>query len=375
MKTTERKPFSHHRSALIAGLIFLAVVLWMLSGVFSDPDSHQIGETAGEQAGDAASVRVLDSRHQLIRDQIVINGRTLADRSVSVKAETDGVVRQLHFKRGDRVSAGDLLAELAIESRQAQLQEARSLVERAEIEFRGAQQLRKQDSISETELAQARAALDSARAQLNMAVSEVERTLITSPVEGLIETRDVEEGDFLSRGAPVATVVDLNPMRVKGFLSERYLNRIEVGSRAEVRLITGAVHEGEVTFIGRVASAATRTFPVEVVIANADGAIIEGLTAEITLFADELSAHRLPSSMLTLNDDGTLGVKGVNSVDGDSRVVFYPVDVVRDTPQGIWLSGLPETARLIVVGQEFVSTGQRVDPVPYEGFEAPGDRG
>ncbi|MBS3805530.1 MAG: efflux RND transporter periplasmic adaptor subunit [Oleiphilaceae bacterium] len=371
MKKSENKALSHYRSPLIAGLIFLAVVLWMLSGVFRDPDSHQVTEAAAKQADELATVRVLDSHHQVIRDQVIISGRTLADRSVSVKAETDGVVRQLHFKRGDRVSAGDLLAELAIESRQAGLQEARSLVERREIEFRAAQQLRQQDSISQTGLAQARAALDSARAQLKMAVSEVERTRITAPVEGLIETRDVEEGDFLSRGTPVATVVDLNPIRVKGFLSERYLNRIEVGSRAEVRLINGSVHEGEVTFIGRVASAATRTFPLEVVIDNTDGAIIEGLTAEITLFADELSAHRLPSSMLTLNDNGTLGVKGVS---GENRVVFYPAAVVRDTPEGVWLTGLPESARLIVVGQEFVGTGQRVGTAPYKGFETSGDR-
>jgi multidrug efflux system membrane fusion protein len=315
---------------------------------------------------------VLDSRHQVIRDQVIINGRTLADRSVSVKAETDGVVRRLHFRRGDRIKAGDLLAELAIESRQSQLQEARSLVERREIEFRGAEQLHTQNSISQTDLAQARAALDSARAQLNMARSEVERTRITAPFDGVIETRDVEEGDFLSRGAPVTTVVDLSPIRVVGSLSERYSNRIDVGGSAEVRLIDDSVHEGEVTFVGRVASAATRTFAVEVVIANADGTIIEGLTAEITLFADEVSAHRLPSSTLTLNDEGTLGVKGV---DGDSRVVFYPVNVVRDTPQGVWLTGLPEVARLIVVGQAFVSAGQRVDTVPFEDPEMSGARG
>lgn len=372
MKTSAKNSLSHHRSALIAGLIFIAVVLWMLSGIFSDSDSNHAGSATEKQTDPLASVRVLDSRHQIIRDQVIINGRTEADRSVSVKAETDGVVTQLHFRRGDQVNAGDLLAELAIESRQAQLLEARSLLERREIEFRGAEQLRKQNSISQTDLAQARAALDSARAQLNMAVSEVERTRITAPFDGLIETRDVEEGDFLNRGAPVATVVDLSPIRVKGSLSERYSNRIEVGSRAEVRLINDSVHQGEVTFVGRVASASTRTFPVEVVIANADGAIIEGLTAEITLFADELSAHRLPSSTLTLNDDGTLGVKGV---DASSRVVFYPVKVVRDTPQGVWLTGLPESVRLIVVGQEFVSAGQQVDTVPFEDFEMSGARG
>ena len=372
METPEKRSLSHHRSALIAGLIFIVVVLWMLSGVFSDPGSHQSGESASNQADGVVSVRVLESRHQLIRNRVIINGRTLADRSVAVKAETDGVVKQLHFERGNRVAEGDLLAELAIESRQARLQEARALVEQREIEFRAAQQLRRQDSVSETKLASARAALEAARAQLEMAVSEAERTRIRSPIEGVIETRDVEQGDFLSRGAPVTTVVDLSPIRVKGSLSERHLNRIEMGSRAEVRLINGSVHEGEVAFVGRVARAETRTFPVEVVIDNDDRAIIEGLTAEVTLFADELAAHRLPSSILTLADDGTLGVKGVN---GAGKVVFYPVEVVRDTSDGVWLTGLPESARLIAVGHEFVSVGQPVQTVPYDGFGTPGDRG
>ncbi|TDT41352.1 multidrug efflux system membrane fusion protein [Halospina denitrificans] len=372
METPEKRSLSHHRSALIAGLIFIAAALWMLSGLFSAPDSHNSGETGAKQADEPASVRVFESRHQLIQDRVIITGRTLADRSVAVKAETDGVVEKLHFERGNRVAQGDLLVELAIESRQARLQEARSLVEQREIEFRAAQQLRRQDSIAETSLASARAALEAARAQLEMAVSEAERTRIRSPIEGLIETRDVEQGDFMSRGAPVATVVDLNPIRVKGSLSERHLNRIEIGSRAEVRLINGSVHEGEVAFVGRVAEAGTRTFPVEVVIENDDRAIIEGLTAEVTLFADELAAHRVPSSMLTLADDGTLGVKGVN---GAGEVVFYPVEVVRDTSDGVWLTGLPESARLIAVGHEFVSVGQPVQTVPYEGFETPGDSG
>lgn len=371
MQRPKKKSPFRQRSTLIAGLIFLAVVIWMISGALDDPEATQSEETTAEQADEVISVRVLESSRQVIQDQVIISGRTLADRSVAVKAETDGVIRQMNFERGDRVTAGDLLVELAMESRDAQLQEARSLLEQREIDFRGAQSLYRQNSISETELANARAALESARAQLKMAVLEAERTQIKAPIEGAIETRDVEVGDFLSRGAPVATVVDLNPIRVRGFLSERYLNQIKAGSRAEVELVNGSTREGEVSFVGQVASAATRTFPVEVLIDNADGAIIEGLTAEITLFAGELSAHRLPSSMLTLADDGTLGVKGVNEA---GEVVFHAVNVVRDTPEGVWLSGLPESAPLIAVGHEFVSPGQRVETVPYEGLETPGDR-
>ncbi|WP_404362675.1 efflux RND transporter periplasmic adaptor subunit [Marinobacter sp.] len=372
MPTADRKSLLYPRSALIASLIFVAVVLWMFSGVLHDSEPPEIGEeVAAKQADEAVSVRVLESHHQVIQDRIIINGRTLADRSVTVKAETDGVVEQLYLEQGDRVDQGDLLVELAVESRQARVQEARSLVEQREIEFRAAQQLRERDSISETMLANAQALLESARAQFKMAVSEVERTQIRAPIEGLIETRYVEQGDFLSRGASVATVVDLSPIRVRGSLSERHLNRIDEGDSAEVRLINDSVHEGKVVFVGRVAEVATRTFPVEVVIDNEDGDIIEGLTAEVALFADELVAHRLPASILTLADDGTLGVKGVS---GTGKVLFYPVEVVRDTPDGVWLTGLPESARVIAVGHEFVSAGQQVETVPFERLEIPGVR-
>ncbi|MYL25178.1 MULTISPECIES: efflux RND transporter periplasmic adaptor subunit [Halomonadaceae] len=371
MKQWSRATLQEHRSALTAALILLGVILWMLSGTLRDSTS-QIEPSVSDKADNRMSVRVLESTNQTIRDQIIISGRTLADRSVAVKAETDGVVQRLHFERGDRVNEGDMLVELAMEDREARLLEARSLVEQREIEYRGAQALRQKDSIAENELARAKAALESARAQLRMALEEARRTRLKAPIEGVVETRDVEVGDFLNRGAPVTTLVDLNPIRVKGSLSERYLNRIEPGSPASVTLINGSEHEGEVAFVGRVASPKTRTFPVEVVIDNPEGDIIEGLTAEVTLSAGTVVAHRLPSSILTLADDGTLGVKGVSD---NSEVVFYPVEVVRDTPEGVWLTGLPETVQLIVVGQEFVSAGQKVETVPYEGLAAPGASG
>ena len=67
----------------------------------------------------------------------------------------------------------------------------------------------------------------------------------------------------------------------------------------------------------------------------------------------------LPPSALTLNDNGELGVRTV----GDSNIVeFFPVDLVRDTPTGMWLSGLPDEAQVIVIGQEFVKDGVEVKP-------------
>jgi multidrug efflux system membrane fusion protein len=69
-------------------------------------------------------------------------------------------------------------------------------------------------------------------------------------------------------------------------------------------------------------------------------------------------AHRVAPSLFTLDDNGVVGLRGVND---NNRVVFYPVNVVEDAPDGAWVTGLPGIVRLITVGQEFVSAGELVD--------------
>ena len=71
-------------------------------------------------------------------------------------------------------------------------------------------------------------------------------------------------------------------------------------------------------------------------------------------------AHLLPQSALTLDDNGALGVR---TVDDNSKVVFFPTDIIRDTMKGVWLKGLPEKATVIVLGQEYVTDGVKVQQV------------
>lgn len=353
---------------MVAGMVAAAVVLWMLSGLFS-AHTPPAETSAGRPELERPSVRVQILAPSVIRNQLVVTGRTLADRRLMVKAETNGVIQALHVSEGDSVETGQALADLAVEDREARLAEGRALMQQRELEYRAAQTLRDRDSISEAELARGKAALESARAALQTALEALERTRISTPIQGTIENIPVEVGDFVDRGTPVAEVVDLNPLRVRGFLSERFLDDVTAESEAEVRLLEGTVLKGTVDFIGQVANASTRTFPVEVVVPNPDSRWIEGMTAEITLFSNQVTAYRIPPSMLSLSDRGILGVK---AVDPGDRVVFHPIAVVRDTPDGIWVSGLPDPVTVIAVGHEFVSNGQAVVPVPIND-EAPGE--
>ncbi|MEM7490643.1 MAG: HlyD family efflux transporter periplasmic adaptor subunit, partial [Pseudomonadota bacterium] len=156
---------------------------------------------------------------------------------------------------------------------------------------------------------------------------------------------------------PCATVVQLDPMKLVGFLPEAQVDRVSVGGQAGARLASGVEVTGEVTFLSRSADDLTRTFRVEVTVPNPDLSIRDGQTAEIVIETDATVAHLVPASALTLNDDGTLGVRTVE----DGVVGFMAVTLVRDSVDGVLLSGLPDEVDIITVGQEYVTEGVVVE--------------
>ena len=113
------------------------------------------------------------------------------------------------------------------------------------------------------------------------------------------------------------------------------------------------------TFVGTSAAAETRTFLAEIEVNNDDAAIPAGISAEVTIPTGETTAHFLSPSIVSLDTNGTLGVK---TVDEDNVVKFYPIDVVKAQLDGIWVTGIPDKADVITVGQGYVNAGETVAP-------------
>src|SRR5690606_17598004 len=152
----------------------------------------------------------------------------------------------------------------------------------------------------------------------------------------------------------------LDPIVAVGEISERDIRFVSIGDEADVRLVDDRVVKGKVRYISRDASSQTRTFAIEVAVPNEDNTIPAGMTAEIELAAQPTDSVMLPRSVITLGDKGALGIR---AVDKDDKVVFFPIDLVDDTPKGLVLAGIPQGARVIVAGQELVTEGDVVDPV------------
>ena len=350
------------RPIVIAAIIVVVATGWIVSGQFGENSQNQqprqAAEAKAEAAAPAVRVRVQTAERRIT--EIVLFGRTEADRSVEVRAETAGRIAAVEVRKGANVAQGNVIARIVPEDRPARLAETKAQVEKARVAYEASRQLEDRAFRSRTQLAADNAALESAQAALASMQMDIANTVIRAPFAGSVQQLPVDVGDYLEVGDAVAMVIDLDPIIVVGQLVEGDIGNIKTGDTAQVRIGGGIEMIGSVRFVARTAEAATRTFTVEVAVANADGALSEGLTAELRLPTNEVMAHRVSPAVLTLSDEGAIGVK---VVDADNEVEFIPVAIVADTPEGIWLAGLPETITLITVGQEFVGAGEKVRPV------------
>ncbi|MDX5593725.1 efflux RND transporter periplasmic adaptor subunit [Pseudovibrio sp. SPO723] len=311
------------------------------------------------------SVRVAKFHSQMREAYLELRGRTEADAKVEVRAETTARVAKRPVKEGQQVKPGDLLCVLDRGAREARVLQANALLAQAQLDFEAADQLSGKGFAANNRVAALKAARDAAQAELREAEIELERTEIRSPVEGVVESPMVEMGTILSAGQTCATVVDPNPMLAIGTISETNIGKVYIGQPAEVKLVTGQSVRGTVRYIAPSADPDTRTFRVEVLIPNEDAKVLDGVTALTRLKLAAQKAHFMSPAYLTLNDSGIVGLRGV---DENNRVVFYPVEVIGGDRDGVWLTGLPDTATIIVVGQDYVSAGKQVDPV-FESLE------
>ena len=346
-----------HRSWMISGGIVLAIILWLASGTGSGTDTpDELDLPATSAASDRFAVRVRSQLAEEVVRTIRVNGSTAPARTVELKAETNGRVIETGVKRGERVSEGSVIVLLDERGRDAELARARATVRQREIEYEARQQLKGKSYVSEAQLQEAAALLETARADLRRAELDIENRHIRAPFPGALQERQVEIGDFVSPGDPVATFVDEQTIVVTASISEFDAAYVEPGQAAEAELATGEIVDGIIRYVAPVADAATRTFTVELAVDNRDGELRAGMSAILRIPGEQILAHKISPSLLTLDDEGNVGVKVINEL---GQVEFHKADIALSTSEGVYVAGLPTTATIITVGQGFVSVGSQ----------------
>ncbi|MDA9632607.1 efflux RND transporter periplasmic adaptor subunit [Pelagibacteraceae bacterium] len=405
------------KSIFIASFILLLVVGWIGSGQFTDVNAQDDTSLSTESSNETIEkvvvedngnkVEVKEFNFSQIDQSIELQGQTTHNKKIDVKSETTGNIIDIAFKRGDKVSKGDELIKISIENRKELLNSAKKdldrlnkelelneqnkinrlsqnkeLIKLYEIEFASAKQLidkglssKSKLSLASFNLANARsdqedilitfeseqssigAQIANVKSQLKNIELDIDKTIINSPFSGIISDKMIEESEYITPGNIMFTIIDLNPIKIQGYLSEFDVNKVSLGTKAIIENTNSLKKNGVISFISPSAETSTRTFEITIEADNADLSFKSGITTKITIAGSELKAHKIPPSILTLQDDGTVGVKAVND---ENIVIFYPTTSVKDTIDGIWVSGLPDKVNLIVTGQEYVAVGESV---------------
>lgn len=354
------------RSFWIATAVLLAVIGWMASG-FLLP-SEEAAPAAAETEAKMASVSVTESTAEAVTLTFNAEGQALPDRDTMIRAESSGDVGEVLVRKGQNVDRGAVVATLTTAALDADLTRAREDLSVAQREFDNASALLERGVATVDRVSSARASLAAAESQVTAAEEALRNARIVAPFAGRIETLGIDEGEFVTSGAEVGRIVDNRPLTVEIQVPQQALNRVKTGQTARVTFITGETLEGEVSFVGTAAASSTRTFLAEIVVANTDGAIPAGISAQIVIPTGEATAHFLAPSSVSLNEAGELGVKIVE----DGKVAFKPIEIVKADLNGIWATGLPDTAEVITIGQGFVRDGENVsvEPAPSDAAEA-----
>jgi multidrug efflux system membrane fusion protein len=304
-----------------------------------------------------ASVQARIAPETLREYQIVLRGRTESARTVVARSETSGVVAQVPAQEGAFVRRGAVLCRLAVDARQATLDQARANFRSRQLQHQAAMELSKKGYRSQTQVLESQAALDAAQAGVRQAEISLDQVNIRAPFSGVFDRREAEVGTYLSPGQACGTMIELNPLLIVGDVPETEAARLRVGAPATAQLVSGQVLNGRVRYVAHDAEAQTRTYHLEVAVANPRMDVRSGLSAEVRIGSGQGPAHLVPVSSLVLD---AAGRQGVRHVVGDNRVAFAPVTVMEETPEGVWVQGLSGAVRVITVGQSYVADGQKV---------------
>ena len=189
-----------------------------------------------------------------------------------------------------------------------------------------------------------------------LGVVELNRTEVKAPFSGFIE-KIVKPGNLLNRGETCAVIIELDPITFIAEVPEAEIQQVIKGQKVLIELVTGESISSNLSFVSKSATPSTRSFRVEAQIKNSSGLIRDGITGTMHIITNEILAHKISPSILLLSDDGIIGI---SAVDDDNAVQFIPIKIIEDTQDGVWVTGIPNLTKIIVLGQGFVENGQNV---------------
>ena len=361
-------------SYLLAGAVALAVTGWMLSDdLFGKADGtasqdSALAVTTSTSTAPVATaenglpktsllVSAVEVKNQPITRIIRASGVSTAKFEMTVSAKADGQIISLNAVEGNDVAAGDVLVRLDTGTLAEQINAAKANLEVAKRRREVTERLAKENFSAPLEQAERAAAYATAKVNLRKLEEQLSDRVIVAPVSGLLETVHVEKGERVRRDTATAMILGLDILSVIVAVPQNEVSQIKLASKVKVQIAGNGSRYGTVSKIASKSNPATRTFDVTIDLPNQDRKLRAGMSVEATIDAGSLQAFAMSPAHLSVAENNILTAKIV--VDG--KAVTLPVEVIRAGTETVFVSGLPDDAILLTVGQGFVEDGAAVN--------------
>jgi multidrug efflux system membrane fusion protein len=262
------------------------------------------------------TVQVLDSEAFVIKDSIEFSSTTEAHQRIEVKSEIMTTVEEVLKKAGTFVNKNDLVIRLD--------------------EYKTNLELYKLDLLSE---------------------SEFKKIALYAPFDGILLDNHKIAGELVMPGERVYELIDLSSLEIYGYINENEILDISTNNEVDVTIL-GEEVQGFIDYVSPISDPETKTFEIVVKVKNKDLRYKDGLSSMISINKGEVLAHKISPSILALGEEGQLGVKVITK---GNEVEFKDITIIEDTSEYMLVTGLSEKEKIIIVGQQYVSNGEKVN--------------
>jgi membrane fusion protein (multidrug efflux system) len=342
-------------AGLAVGAVLIGLVAWRHMG------------REDEGAPPPSAVETTTAAEREVQVKVSALGSLDADQSIVVSPEIDGIVTSIDFTDGQRLNKGDTIISIDSGSLKARLMQTQARVKLTRANFDRAERLRKQGSGTERALDEALNDMRSAEADLAAAQADLDKANIRAPFTGIVGLRKVSLGQYLKAGDPIATLADVDHLRIDFRVSEVFLTQIGKDQEVSVELdaLPGETFKGVVTAIDPVIDVAGRAISVRAVLPNESGKLRPGLFGRVNIVTLVRKSVVLPESTLVPQQAGG---KAVFVVLGDGEkerhVELRPVEIGERLKGEVEiLSGVRAGETVVTAGQLKIRHGDAVAPV------------
>ncbi|WP_421866322.1 efflux RND transporter periplasmic adaptor subunit [Parvibaculum sp.] len=363
--TSSLKTFSPRTALIGVGAIlialFVVIFVYRLYGTV-------MGQ--GEQGGyPVPVVEVIEASKEEVDLKVSALGTLQADQAITVRPEITGIVTSIDFTDGTRIVEGDTIVTLDDRDLKARLMQSEARLTLTRANYQRAERLLKQGSGTARARDEALNDFKSAEAEVAATETALDKATIKAPFTGIIGLRQVSLGQFLTAGDPIATLADVDNLRIDFQVSEVFLT--EVGKGQEVNVTFDAlpdqIYKGVVSAVDPVVSVEGRALSVRAVIQNVDGKLRPGLFGRVEIVTETRRSIMLPEAAIVTTPTGERAVFKVK----DGHAQMAPVTIGTRIPGEVEiLSGVEDGETVIVSGQLKVQNGAPIEIANGEDTDA-----